>query len=259
MGRSIAAGMVAAGVTTANRLMISDHATDRAQTLARELGASAAADNTVACRDADVILLCVKPKEIVPVLQELVATGALVHRPLVISIAAGVCIDAIEAAIGDAVPVVRAMPNTASVIGRGMTAICRGTHATDDALAIAHIIFGTLGRSVTLEERHFDAVTAVSASGPAFIYVILEALADGGVQCGLPRGVATELAAQMALGAASMVLTTGRHPAALKDDVTTPGGCTIAGLLALEDGRIRSVLARTVEITAGVAAGLARR
>ena len=125
-----------------------------------------------------------------------------------------------------------------------------GAHATEDHLERAKQCFEPLGAVVDLEEHHMDAVTALSASGPAYIFVILEALAEGGVQCGLPRAVALELAARMTLGAASMVLETGRHPAALKEDVTTPAGCTIAGLLALEDGRIRSILARGIE-TAG--------
>ncbi len=125
-------------------------------------------------------------------------------------------------------------------------------------MAIAIEIFSTMGRTLELEEKHMDTVTALSASGPAFIYVVLEALADGGVMRGLPRQAAIELAAQMTLGAAEMVLATGRHPASLKDDVTTPAGCTIAGLLALEDGRVRSVFARTVEIAAKAASGLGR-
>jgi pyrroline-5-carboxylate reductase len=257
MGRAIATGIVRAGLVPAADVAISDHLHDRAIALANEIGAQAAQDNATACTFANMVVLCVKPKDVVPVLQQLVAGGALAHRPLVMSIAAGTRIATIEAVLGNATPVVRAMPNTASVIGRGMTVVCAGAHATDADVDIARALFEPLGRCLTLDERHFDAVTALSASGPAFIYVVLDALADGGVQCGLPRDVATLLAAQMTLGAAEMALTTGRHPAALKDDVTTPGGCTIAGLLVLEDGRIRSVLARTVETTARVAAGLA--
>lgn len=257
MGRAIATGIIRAKLVSASNVSISDHLHERAIALANDIGVQAAGDNTVACQQANIVVLCVKPKDVVPVLRQLVASGALAHRPLAISIAAGTRIATIEAALENAVPVVRAMPNTASVIGRGMTVVCAGTHATDAEVGIARALFEPLGRCLTLEERHFDAVTALSASGPAFIYVMLDALADGGVQCGLPRDVATLLAAQMTLGAAEMALTTGRHPAALKDDVTTPGGCTIAGLLVLEDGRIRSVLARTVETTARVAAGLA--
>jgi pyrroline-5-carboxylate reductase len=258
MGRSIAAGMLRAGVAAADRLLVTDRTQADAEALARELGARAAPDNAAACAAADVVLLCVKPKDVANVLEELTTHHALAHRPLVISIAAGVTIATIEAALGPTAIVVRAMPNTPCLIGKGMTVLAKGSQATDEHLAVAQEIFSSLGRCIGLEEKHLNAVTAVSASGAAFLYVVIEALADGGVMCGLPRGVATELVAQTALGAAEMVLAAGRHPAALKDDVTTPGGCTIAGLLALEDGKLRSVLARAVEVTTRVAAGLGK-
>jgi pyrroline-5-carboxylate reductase len=145
------------------------------------------------------------------------------------------------------------MPNTPCAIRKGTTVLSPGRRATEEHLQAARAFFEPLGGVLELDEGHLDAVTGLSASGPAFLFLILEALAEGGVQCGLPRGVALELAARMAQGAAAMVLETGRHPAALKDEVTTPAGCTIAGLLALEDGRIRSVLARAVERAAQVA------
>jgi pyrroline-5-carboxylate reductase len=137
-----------------------------------------------------------------------------------------------------------------------MTVLSAGQGVTEAQLATALALFEPLGRVMDLDEKHMDAVTGLSASGPAFMFVILESLAEGGVQCGLPRAVALELAAQMTLGAASMVLETGRHPAALKDEVTTPAGCTIAGLMVLEDGRIRSVVARGIERATQVAGGL---
>jgi pyrroline-5-carboxylate reductase len=135
-----------------------------------------------------------------------------------------------------------------------MTVISRGPHASDAHVSQALKVFAPLGRTLELEEKHMDTVTGLSASGPAFVFVMIEALADGGVARGLPRQVAIQMASQMVFGAAAMVLESGRHPAALKDDVTTPAGCTIAGILALEDGRIRSVLARAVEV-ASVRAG----
>lgn len=256
MGRAIATGIVQAGVLPRELVVVSNRTREDASALAQDLGIGTADDNAAACADADVVLLCVKPGDIAAVLDDLGERDALAHLPLLISIAAGVRIAAIEERTGARLPVIRAMPNTACCIGRGMTVLTRGTLATQSHLEIAQALFGTLGRCMILDERHFDTVTAVSASGPAFIYVLLEAIAEGGVMCGLPRGVATELAAQMALGASEMVLTTGRHPAALKDEVTTPAGCTIAGLLALEDGRVRSVLARAIQTTAQVAAGL---
>ncbi len=258
MGRTIAAGMLHAGVVAADRVLVTDHVQADAEALASELGAKAAPDNATACAGADVVVLCVKPKDVASVLADLTAREALAHVPLLISIAAGVTTTSIEAAVGGTAVVVRAMPNTPCLIGKGMTVLAKGSRATDEHLCVAQEIFSSLGRCIALEEKHLNAVTAVSASGPAFVYVMIEALADGGVMCGLPRGIATELVAQMTLGAAEMVLATGRHPAALKDDVTTPGGCTIAGLLALEDGKVRSVLARAVEAATRVAAGLGR-
>lgn len=258
MGRTIAGGIVRAGILAPNRLTMTDRVTATAEAVAHDLGVQAATQNVSACASADLVLLCVKPKDVAPVLEELATTGVLRQKTLLVSIAAGVATQKIEGMIPKAVPVVRAMPNTPCLIGRGMTVVTKGTLATEEHLAVVQRIFSTLGRCMALDERHFDAVTALSASGPAFMYVVLESLVDGGVRCGLPRAVALELASQMMLGAADMVLTTGRHPASLKDDVTTPGGCTIGGLLTLEDGRIRSVLARTVETTTQVAAELGR-
>jgi pyrroline-5-carboxylate reductase len=208
-----------------------------------------------------------KPRDVPGALTELAESGALDAygrppsgraTPLLVSIAAGVSTAALDAATGGRLAIVRAMPNTASVIGRGCTVLSAGPRATAADLAVATAVFASVGTCLALDERHLDAVTAVSASGPAFIYVVLEALTDGAVSCGLPRAAAMELVARMTQGAAEMVLSTGRHPASLKDDVTTPGGCTIAGLMVLEDGRARSVLARTIETTARVAAGLSR-
>ncbi|GLC26427.1 pyrroline-5-carboxylate reductase [Roseisolibacter agri] len=258
MGRAIAGGLQRAGAFPDAAIAVVDHHDSTARALASEIAGAHVDDLAGACRDADVVLLCVKPKDVAGVLATLRGADALAHAPLLISIAAGVSIATLEAGTGGRVPVIRAMPNTASQIGRGCTVVSRGALATDEHLAIAETIFTSVGRCLALDERHLDAVTAVSASGPAFIYVVLEALTDGAVSCGLPRDAAMELVARMTQGAAEMVLATGRHPAALKDDVTTPGGCTIAGLMVLEDGRARSVLARTIETTARVAAGLGR-
>ncbi len=150
----------------------------------------------------------------------------------------------------------RAMPNTPCLIGEGMTVVARGPGASDAHVRTALAIFRAVGRCIELEDRLMDVVTSLNGSGPAFVYVILEALAEGGVMMGLPRAVAMEIAAQMLQGSARMVLQTSLHPAALKDQVTTPAGCTVAGLLTLEDGRIRSVIARAVEEATRVAARL---
>ncbi|HEY0776750.1 MAG TPA: pyrroline-5-carboxylate reductase [Gemmatirosa sp.] len=263
MGNAIALGLARAAAFPAAELRVVNRHAAAADALAARIAGARATDASAACADADIVLLCVKPRDVAGVLAGLAADDALARddraaAPLIISIAAGVSTAAIEEGTGGRVPVVRAMPNTASAIGKGCTVVAAGARATAAHVATATAIFACVGRCLTLDERHLDAVTAVSASGPAFIYVVLEALTDGAVSCGLPRAAATELVARMTLGAAEMVLATGRHPAALKDDVTTPGGCTIAGLLVLEDGRARSVLARTIETTTRVAAALSR-
>lgn len=256
MGRVIAQGMLHSGKVKPAQLHVTDRARDFAEKLGRDLKVAHGTDNGPAVRKADVIVLCVKPMDVPKVLEELAASGSLTHNPLLISIAAGVRVSSIESVVGSHVPVVRAMPNTPCIIGKGVTVLAKGSSATDAHIAVAHQIFQNMGRVLELEEKHMDTVTALSASGPAFIYVVIEALSEGGVMRGLPRHVATELVAQMTAGAAEMVLATGRHPASLKDDVTTPAGCTVAGILALEDGKIRSVLARAVEIAAKAAGEL---
>jgi pyrroline-5-carboxylate reductase len=142
---------------------------------------------------------------------------------------------------------IRAMPNTPALIGEGMTALARGKGITDGEMALALELFAAVGRSIEIDEAYMDVVTALSGSGPAFAYVIVDALADGAVKMGLRRDTAVAIAAQMLQGAARMVLHTGSHPGALKDQVTTPGGCTIAGLARLEEGRLRYTLASAVE------------
>jgi pyrroline-5-carboxylate reductase len=200
--------------------------------------------NVEAVEGAEVILLCVKPQTVAEVLAEI--GPSLKQNQVVISIAAGITTAQIEAALPDQIPVVRAMPNTPSLIGAGMTAVCGGHWAADTHIEVARRIFAVMGRAVVLDEKYFDAVTGLSASGPAFVYIIIEALAEGGVKVGLPRAVATELAAQACLGASQMVLETEAHPALLKDDVTTPAGCTMDGILTLEEGGLRVTLIKAI-------------
>ena len=193
---------------------------------------------------ADIVLLCVKPKVVAEVLQEI--APELQEKTLVISVAASVPTSYIEQHLGAKIPVVRVMPNTPSTVGCGMTGICRGAHAGAEHLEIARTMFDAVGRTVVVDEKNMDAVTGLSASGPAFAYIILESLAEAGVKVGLPRDVATLLAAQTMKGAASVVLETGDHPALLKDAVTTPAGCTIDGILELEEGKLRVTLIKAV-------------
>jgi pyrroline-5-carboxylate reductase len=253
MGQAILEGLLANGHP--RRLILATTRTRAAaDAVARERGVRTGTDNVAAARAADLVVLCLKPMNVLRVCRDLREAGALKRGALVLSIAAGVKTDAMAEVLGGSVPIIRAMPNTPCAIGRGMTVISRGPHASDAHVAQALKVFAPLGRALELEEKHMDTVTGLSASGPAFVFVMIEALADGGVARGLPRQVAIEMASQMVFGAAAMVLESGRHPAALKDDVTTPAGCTIAGILALEDGRIRSVLSRAVEV-ASVRAG----
>lgn len=228
----------------------------RAALVSEQLGIRVTTHNAEAVGDARVILLCMKPLYVQPVLQEI--RTALREDALIISIASAVTTQAIESSLGRHLAVVRAMPNTPCRIGQGMTALCAGRFATAEHLAEAAALFDLMGRTAEVEESMMDAVTGLSASGPAFIYTILEALAEGGVRVGLPRELATTLAAQAALGAAAMVLETGTHPAILKSEVTTPGGCTVEGLLELETGSIRATLIRAIDITTRKASTLAR-
>ena len=153
---------------------------------------------------------------------------------------------AIEDAAGIEIAVIRAMPNTPSALGAGVAGLCRGRFVKAEQMDLAQRIFETVGRSVVVDEKHMDAVTGLSASGPAYIYIIIEALAEAGVKVGLPRDTATQLAAQTVFGAGKMVLETGYHPALLKDEVTTPAGCTIDGILELEEGGLRVTLIKAV-------------
>ena len=218
---------------------------DRAVALSAQFGVEVTTDNLAAATWADVVLLGVKPVQ-VPALMMEIAPG-LKPGKMVVSFAASVTTGAIEAAAGCELAVVRAMPNTPALISAGVTALCAGRHCGAEQMAVAQRIFATVGRTVVVDEKHMDAVTGLSGSGPAFLYIIIEALAEAGVNVGLPRDVATLLAAQTTLGSARMVLETGYHPALLKDQVTTPAGCTVDGILELEEGGLRVTLIKAVK------------
>jgi pyrroline-5-carboxylate reductase len=254
MGEAIVRGLLRSGRLAPDQIVATDRRAAVLRVLAEKHGVRTTADNAEACRSAAAVLICVKPHEVGPLLGDGAIAAALVGK-LVISIAAGVRLDQLAGWLpGSAV--VRAMPNTPCLIGEGMTVIARGAGVTDKQAEVALEIFRCVGGCLEAEDRVMDAVTSLNGSGPAFAYTILEALSDGGVRMGLRRDTAMQIAAQMFQGAARMVLETGMHPAALKDQVTTPAGSTIAGLLILEDGRIRSVIARAVEEAARTAATL---
>ncbi|HEY1264772.1 MAG TPA: pyrroline-5-carboxylate reductase [Terriglobales bacterium] len=217
---------------------------EKARTLSKQLRIPVSTDNRSAVRGADVVFVCVKPQVVEDVIDQI--RPYISKKQLVISVAASVPTSQIEAALQSEIPVVRAMPNTPCALGSGMTALCRGKFATPKHLEMASALFNVVGRTVAVDEKHMDAVTGLSASGPAYIYIILESLAEAGVKVGLPRDIATLLAAQTTLGAATVVLETGDHPALLKDAVTTPAGCTIDGILELEEGKLRVTLIKAV-------------
>jgi pyrroline-5-carboxylate reductase len=239
------------GLFAPNRVIATVKHAEKAAALAKELGIAVTTDNSEAVRGADVVLLTVKPQAVAEVLQQI--APEIAADALVVSVAASVPAGFVEQQLAaatsgkrDGVPVVRAMPNTPAAVHCGMTAISGGTHASSRHLDVARTMFDAVGRTIVLDEKHMDAVTGLSASGPAFAYIILESLAEAGVKVGLPRDVATLLAAQTMKGAASVVLETGDHPALLKDAVTTPAGCTIDGILELEEGKLRVTLIKAV-------------
>src|SRR5436190_14387255 len=254
MGEAIVRGLLHSKRLKPSQIFATDRRPEVIKALKENHGIRATASNLEACKAADVVVVCVKPHEVGPALSAPETRKALEGK-LVISIAAGVRLEQLAGWLPNS-QVIRAMPNTPCLIGEGMTVIARGAGVSDEQATQAQEIFRCVGRCIEADDKLMDAVTSLNGSGPAFAYIILEALADGGVRMGLRRETAMEIAAQMFQGAARMVLQTGMHPAALKDQVTTPAGCTIAGLLTMEDGRIRSVIARAVEEAASVAAKL---
>ena len=218
---------------------------ERALALSAQFGVEVITDNLAAAQRADVILIGVKPIQ-VPALIETIKP-ALTPAKLILSIAASVKTSSIEEHAGINIAAIRAMPNTPAMLAAGITALCAGRFVSEQQMAIAQRIFQTVGRTVVVDEKHMDAVTGLSGSGPAFLYIIIEALAEAGVNVGLPRDVATLLAAQTTYGSARMVLETGYHPALLKDAVTTPAGCTVDGILELEEGGLRVTLIKAVK------------
>ena len=229
-------GCVEATVAVADR--------PRADYLTEKYGIKAHTNNLEAVSGAGLVLICLKPQQVKAVLHEI--KKDLRNDAVIISVAASVTTSLIERELGRTAHVIRAMPNTPCLIRQGMTALAAGQHATEDDLRMAREIFSSMGRTVVVGEEHMDAITGLSASGPAYVYLIIESLAEAGVKMGLPRDLSTELSAQTLLGASAMVLQTGEHPAKLKDIVTTPAGCTIDGLLELEEGGLRVTLIKAV-------------
>jgi pyrroline-5-carboxylate reductase len=245
MGTALVQGAIRAGVVAAAEITGCDPYEKSREAFAEATGATVTADIGEMAAASEVILLCTKPLDVPKALADAARVAAGQPR-LVISIAAGVTLAALEAAATENFRIIRAMPNTPALVGQGAAGYCLGSRAAADDAKIAQSLLGSVGLAVETPERLMDAVTGLSGSGPAYIYVVIDALADGGVRAGIPRADAVRLAAQTVLGAATMVLETGEHPAVLKDMVTSPGGTTIAGLAALEKHGLRNALIEAV-------------
>ncbi len=245
MAEALAKGIINAGLSSVDKIIVSDVDSKRCQILEKDTGIKTTQENKKIISESDIIILAVKPNIIGDILKEL--KSDITPKRLVVSIAAGIPLDFIESALNKDCRVVRVMPNTPCLVGETAAGYALGKAATRDDGELVGEILNAVGKSYLLEEKHLDAVTGLSGSGPAFIYTVIEALSDGGVKMGLPRDISTKLAAQTVLGSAKMVLETGMHPGELRDFVTSPGGTTIAGLHALEKGNIRNALIDAVE------------
>lgn len=244
LGEALITGLLKQGDLKKKDIAASVKKSESADRVTKRLGIDVILDNRALVKGRDIVLLCVKPQEMDKVVRQI--ADVLQPRQLVITVAASVTTSFVEDRLKKAIPVIRAMPNTPSVLNAGMTAISGGRYAKEDHLKSAEQIFRCVGEVVFLEESLMDGVTGLSASGPAYLYVVIESLAEAGVKLGIPREISTLLAAQTMLGAARMVLESKAHPALLKDMVTTPAGCTIDGLLELEEGKLRVTLIKAV-------------
>ena len=243
MGRALAAGLRdrMEGV----EMCFGTRTAESAWAVSEETGIEASADPSVVVRDAAVVVLCLKPQKVLGVLDAIGA--AMPSAAVVVSIAAGMSLGRLSLGLPEGQALVRAMPNTPCRVGAGMTVLSAGPKVSKEQMVVVEKVFSAFGQVLCLDEEHMNAVTGLSASGPAFLFLVIEALTDGGVMAGLPRDVALRLATQATKGAACLVEESGEHPAQLRDAVTTPAGCTISALLRLEDGKLRSVLARGVQ------------
>ena len=248
MGTALARGFIQAGLVTAGRIVASDPVPAAREAFARETGAKTAGSNAEVVKGARVIILAVKPDQVAAVLAEI--REGFTAKHLLISIAAGIPIARLESGLAAESRVIRVMPNTPALVGAAASAYSLGKAARPEDGQLAGKLLSAVGIALPVKESLLDAVTGLSGSGPAYVYLMIEGMSDGGVAAGLPRDVATRLAAQTVLGAAKMVLDTGLHPGALKDMVTSPGGTTIEGLHELEKARVRGALMSAVRVAA---------
>ena len=245
MATALARGFVQAKVVSPDRIVACDVIAESAQKFAAQTGGKVVAGATAVLADSNLVFLAVKPQQMAAVLAEL--KPALTSNHLLVSIAAGISLAKMSAGLNQFSRIIRVMPNTPALVGAGASAFARAATATVEDGQLLQSLLSTVGLALEVPEKLLDAVTGLSGSGPAYVYQFIEGLSDGGVRMGLPRDVATRLAAQTVLGAAQMVLATGQHPGQLKDAVTSPGGTTIAGLHALELGGMRGILMNAVQ------------
>jgi pyrroline-5-carboxylate reductase len=244
MATALAKGFVRAEIVFPKEIIASARSAATRNIFAKETGAKTVASNSDVLKFANVIILGVKPIQVAEVLAE--QCGNFTKQHLLISIAAGVTISKLENLLPAGARVIRVMPNTPALVGEAASAFALGKNATVTDGELSKKLLSAVGVALQVKESLLDAVTGLSGSGPAYVYQFIEALSDGGVAAGLPRDIATKLAAQTVLGAAKMVLETGQHPGALKDQVTSPGGTTIEGLHALEKGKLRATVMSAV-------------
>lgn len=248
MGGALLRGALKASLVEATQVTVFDKIPAAVKALQADVpGITAAASAAEVAAKSEVVVLAVKPQDMQALLESFAENGERkTSNPLYLSIAAGITLKQLEAWLGGSARVIRSMPNTPALILQGASAFARSSHATDDDAQFAAQVLGAVGTAQEVPEKLLDAVTGLSGSGPAYVYTVIEALADGGVLMGLPRATALQLAAQTVAGAAQMVLTTGKHPAVLRDEVTSPGGTTIAGLEQMEKHGMRNALMQGV-------------
>ena len=245
MGTALLKGVLSSNTIEKEKIVIYDVREDVIKNRIQEFNVKAVSSNTELVQQVKFIIIAVKPQNIDSVLEEI--GPKLSEDQILISIAAGVTLDYIKKYISKNIGLIRVMPNTPALVGEGASAIAHNKNITENDLNYVKKILNSVGKVVELEEKHIDAVTGLSGSGPAYVFVMIEALADGGVKMGLPRNIALKLAAQTVLGSAKMVMETGMHPGELKDMVASPGGTTITALHEIEKGKLRATLISAVE------------
>ncbi len=256
MAGALVRGLLSRGVAEPSEIRVSEPEGARRAELEKTHGVATSANNREVVAFGDVVVLATKPQVFAALLPDI--ASAVTAEKLIVSIAAGIPIATLEGALPAGARVVRAMPNTPALVGEGATAIALGRSAREEDAATARALFDAVGETVSVDEGLMDAVTGLSGSGPAYVFQFIEALADGGVRVGLPRAIATRLAAQTVRGAAALVLETRKHPGELKDMVTSPGGTTIAGVHALEQGSFRGTVMNAVEAATARSAELGK-